>query len=570
MAIIQIPVGGQAVGVEVPDFAMDVTLRELVNEVRQQTTSVAAGLSTLTSTTANAGNRQEATLLNSLNRVGQFIQNNVPGGRQAVQTVSAVAETTNVLAESNKLSTALKDGLLSNLPIVGSRLSVFGEALAAPVSIIEGMSQALKNFVQVGGSASMSMIEMKNSAATIGLELSEFSVLVGESGKTVAALGGNTTEGTKRLIELVSTLRSATQDLAFLGMSSSEMAQYMVDEMEARRRLSNTIDLQAMDSQQLSAALKERYINESAIARLTGQDVRDRMKAQMDYQMSVSGAGVLASLQNQQQRAATEAFIGGTTQFGENQQLVQEMFNRQMMFGSAFAGLSEELTSQAAIMMGLGIDLQSFVAQQADAARAGNVDMVQAMTNQFASEIKMMAGTSNQQVLTGLSMLGVQGAEAGAEMILGTITANSNAIGSYTEQVIAQRQRIMDDMETGLYQMQALQSTYEQVQANAIALKENFTLQAFGVNAATESTAGSAIVAGLTAANSGIQTANLALETVGQAQIALTDQIRDTLGIEGSVTNMFASMTTMIDGLNTTMAGYQAIIQGYLVENRNN
>lgn len=569
MAIIQIPVGGQAVGVEVPDFAMDVTLRELVNEVRQQTTSVTAGLSTLTSTTANAGNRQEATLLNSLNRVGQFIQNNVPGSRSVVQTASAVAETNNVLAESNKLSTALNDGLLSKLPIVGNYLRGFGEALAAPVAIIEGMSQALKNFVQVGGSASMSMIEMKNSAATIGLELSDFSVLVGESGKTVAALGGNTTEGTKRLIELVSTLRSATQDLAFLGMSSSEMAQYMVDEMEARRRLSNTIDLQAMDSQQLSAALKERYINESAIARLTGQDVRDRMRAQMDYQMSVSGAGVLASLQNQQQRTATEAAVGGFTQFGANQALVEEMFNRQMMFGSAFAGLSEELTSQAAIMMGLGIDLQSFVAQQADAARAGNVDMVQAMTNQFASEIKMMAGTGNQQVLTGLSMLGVQGAEAGAEMILGTVTANANAIGSYTEQVIAQRQRIIDDMNTGLYQMQALQTRYEEVQAGAIALKENLTLQAFGVNAATESTAGSAIVAGLTAANSGIQTANLALETVGQAQIALTDQIKDVLGIEGSVTNMFASMTTMIDGLNSTLAGHQAMLQGYLVENRN-
>lgn len=576
MAIIQIPVGGQAVGVEVPDFAMDVTLRELINEIRQQTASVTAGLSTLNSTSADARrtdaaneNSRNASLLSHLNKVGQYIQNTVPGARFATQAVSSAANSVNVLADSNKLSAALESGLLTQIPLVGRYLSGFGEALATPVKIMEQMSQSLDNFIRVGGSASVSMIEMKNSAASIGLELNDFSTLVGDSGKTIAALGGNTTEGSRRLLDMIATLRRTTQDIGYLGMSSSDMAQYMVDEIEARRRLSNTIDLQTMDAAQLSAVLKERYTNELAVARLTGQDVRDRMEAQMNYQMSVSGAGVIASLQNQDQRAAVDAAIGSFTQFGANQALVEEMFNRQMMFGSAFAGLSDEMSAQASIMMGLGVDLQSFVAQQADASRSGNVEMVQALTNQFADEIKMMSGSGNQQMLTKLTMLGVQGAEAGAEMILGTITANANAIGSYTDQIIAQREQIYADMKKGLYQFAALSTVYEGVHAKAIALRDQGYLQLFGVNAANEQTAGAALVAGLSTATVGIETAKTALDAVATAQAALTQEIKSTLGIEGTVTGLITSMENTMNGLNDTVLGLQAYLSSVRTESRN-
>jgi hypothetical protein len=568
MAIIQIPVGGQAVGIEVPDFAMESTLRELVNEVRQQTGALSAGLSSIAAKSSGSSSTQNNEQNGIMSGLAQIIRDKVPGGSAMITAAAASRDLVNNVAQSGKLSESIQNGLLTSIPFLSDSLKQKIDSLSGPLSsvvgIIEQMSQSLNNLVRVGVSASVSLIDLKTSAATLGLELPVFSQLVAASGKTIAALGGNTTQGTKRLLEMISTVRTVTQDVGYLGMTSGELAQFMVDELEIRRSLNNTLELQQMDARRLSEALKEQYVNQSAVARLTGQDVQDRLRAGQDYRRQVSSAGVLATLNEDAQRAAVDA-ASSFTQFGATLgPIIEDMYNRQMAFGSAFAGMDQDTAGQMSVAIGVlqqqGIDFVSYLQQLDSATRSGDTDLVNQLSLTMSSAIKNLSGTQTAELAGAFAQLGIGD-------LLGRAIMESTA--GDASQLGATRQQIQQEISTGELAFQGIQTTYEEARAGMIALRDNAIMQLVGVNANTEDemrAISATVMEGITMLST---TGNTFLSGIAAAQSETMEALQqlgiDLGGLPGLITNLNGAVAT----LNDTQQQLQATMSGMRAENRN-
>ena len=400
MAIINIPVGGVAVGIEIPDFTLDYTSQQMLNELKQQTSILQTGTQAqvaalnnlsggglsgrLASSAANIGNNNESSGLNRLfTGIGagftKLIEN--AGIQQAVQNMF--------------------DGF--GLPRVGA-------ALGTIVGIVEQASESMAKLSRVGANAGTSLIDLRNDAANVGLGLEQVTAYVSTFGTTITSLGKNSTEGTNRLLQFVGALREETKSVGYLGMTATEMAQYMIDELEIRRQLTTTMEMQNLNAQQMSIALKEQYMQQMAVARLTGQDVHARIRARMDMDRNAEFSAAMAGLSEQQANAVRIAVQAMTEMGPAVQQMVQTgLIN--LMAGMDPAVRNEGYAEFAGVSLGVaGIDVDGAIRQLADETFAGNEQMTQAIMSQLAIQFDNMNETQ-KQVLVGLSRGGgVEGA----------------------------------------------------------------------------------------------------------------------------------------------------------------
>jgi len=400
MAIINIPVGGVAVGIEIPDFTLDYTSQQMLNELKQQTSILQTGTQAqvaalnnlsggglsgrLASSAANIGNNNESSGLNRLfTGIGagftKLIEN--AGIQQAVQTMF--------------------DGF--GLPRVGA-------ALGTIVGIVEQASESMAKLSRVGANAGTSLIDLRNDAANVGLGLEQVTAYVSTFGTTITSLGKNSTEGTNRLLEFVGALRENTQDVGYFGMTATEMAQYMIDELEIRRQLTTTMEMQNLNARQVSIALKEQYTQAQAVARLTGQDVHARIRARMDMERNADFSAVMAGLYPEQAKAAGIAIQAMTEMGPAVQQMLQTAYTN-VMAGLPAAVRNEGYAEFAGVSLGVaGIDVDGAIRQLADETFAGNEQMTQAIMSQLAIQFDNM-NADQKQVLLGLSRGGgVEGA----------------------------------------------------------------------------------------------------------------------------------------------------------------
>ena len=128
---------------------------------------------------------------------------------------------------------------------------------------------------------------MASRTANTGLTLGEFTKIVGQDSLAMREFGDGVQNGSMRFLTLVENFRSAAEPFGNFGMKTQEAAEFMAKELEVRRKTMGTDAFRAMNEQQLSESMAENIKHQEAMAKVTGQDVRTRLQAQMEIQEEI-------------------------------------------------------------------------------------------------------------------------------------------------------------------------------------------------------------------------------------------------------------------------------------------
>lgn len=286
MAIVQIPIGGRMVPIEVPDFAMEQTQQDVLDVQRQQLAQLQAiaGESRAARSQPQQGDR----------KVEQAIERQTKTQTRETRTLGAAVQDLQRYSQEQNLSTvvsgiagSVSSGLSGMFGPLGGIIGGIGTAAGFFISALEKYGEALSKARRVGLGVGESLIDLRDSAALAGLTLDQFTAIAATNGTALRALGDNTGEGALRLGQLSQEFRNLTMTMGNFGMSNDEIAAILLEEVELRRVTLGQQNLQAMSNRQLAASVRDNIAQQEAMARLTGQDVRDRLMAQRQMQNNV-------------------------------------------------------------------------------------------------------------------------------------------------------------------------------------------------------------------------------------------------------------------------------------------
>ncbi len=302
MAVITINMGGRPMAVDVPDFAMESTQQDVRSAISQLTSQI-QGLKA-----SNEGiDAGEAAVIRAVkeidsddkfrrnaNAMGSAVQK---GYQKAMSSVPSMARG------------AGDPGMMANM------FKAIGVGtLATQLGMAAGAAQELSKVMAFGGSVGLSfngnIQETAYSLAEIGLRLDQFGDIVGTNLSAMYELGGSVEDGSQRFVELVGRFRNATESMGFFGMASDEMAQFMAEELELKRRVMDSEQLRIYAEQELVDVMNKNFTEQEKMARITGQNVRERIRAQMAAKSDERMQFAQMSM-TKEQMAAVDSVMGG-------------------------------------------------------------------------------------------------------------------------------------------------------------------------------------------------------------------------------------------------------------------
>jgi hypothetical protein len=282
---------------------------------------------------------------------------------------------------------------------------------------------------RIGAGIGMSFDELRNKAAGTGISLASVTKLIEKSGVTIAVLGDNTTEGSIRLLDMVSSLRSASREAGFFGLQSGELATLLVDEIELRRQIYSDEQLSMMLQRGLNQTLREVIINETAMARLTGQNVHERMLARQNFAADPSNAAALAMLEEGQREVANTA-IQALGTFGP---AMTDMMNKALanaLMGRPTTMGNEHYAQVMPILEQMGINVEGMMSQLVQQVRSGNNDV--AAVNESVFRITSSLTNLAEGDMEILRDLAVGGNQAAGTILQGRMQALAPEIDAVT------------------------------------------------------------------------------------------------------------------------------------------
>lgn len=288
MAVITINIGGVPTPIDIPDFAMEATLQDLVATSKQQLASLnkISGYEAQ-QTQVDAGSKHVAREVDRSNK------------ESAKMTSKSLQQSFNDLKKNTTDQESLSDlvnqatsslgGVVNSMPgalgnILGGMSAAAGGALGFTISALEKFGAALSYTQRVGIGLSTSLHDVRNAASTMGVTLDDFGRLMIQNGTAVRALSSNMETGYQRAAQLSEEFRRQTINVGHFGMSTGEMNEMLLEEIEMRRVTMGQQAVATMSLQELAASAAENRMQQMALARLTGQDVRERMAAQQALQ----------------------------------------------------------------------------------------------------------------------------------------------------------------------------------------------------------------------------------------------------------------------------------------------
>jgi hypothetical protein len=305
MAVITINMGGRPMAVDVPDFAMESTQQDVRSAISQLT----AQLQGLKASNQGVSQGEQAVVRavkdldsddkfrKNANAMGNAVQK---GYQKAMSSVPSMAKG------------AGDPGMMANM-----FKAVGVGTLATQLGMAAGAAQELSKVMAFGGSVGLSfngnIQETAYSLAEIGLRLDQFGDIVGTNLSAMYELGGSVDEGSQRFIKLVERFRGATESMGYFGMASDEMAQFMAEELELRRRVMDSDQLRIFAEQQLVDVMNKNFTEQEKMARITGQNVRERIRAQMAAKADERMQFAQMSMTEDQRRAVNDVMAGLST-----------------------------------------------------------------------------------------------------------------------------------------------------------------------------------------------------------------------------------------------------------------
>ena len=275
MATINIPgPSGQAIPIEVPDFAMEQTQERVLGVM----TDIAAQLGA----DVSEQDQQSKTL-------GQILRAEKEANNKASK------ERDNLAKDFRKYGKTQLDNIQSAM---FSKTEVTGmiqntlSALGAPAlmgttfGLIMQQAQEVGDAFRVGGRVGLNfadnLLEVTGTLATAGLDLGSFSQIVGTNVAAVRQFADTTQQGSMRLMNMITGFRTAAEGFGNFGLTSGQAAELMAEELELRRLTMDVESFRNLKEQELVDSMVDNIKTQEAMAKITGQDVKQRIRAQME------------------------------------------------------------------------------------------------------------------------------------------------------------------------------------------------------------------------------------------------------------------------------------------------
>ncbi len=276
MATIVIPMGpgGQGVSVEVPNFAMESTQEDMLRTLQQ----IAGGQNAI-----QASNKGVSQGDQQITRNLKDLSSKIDADR--AQRIREHAANTKQFAKS--VGGAVTDMAGKNAMGISSMFNALGLGMiATQFAMVTSQAEVLAKALAYGGRIGLNyghdLLETNKALSEVGLTLSDFASIVGTNLAAMRELGGSVEEGSKVFLRQVEAFRSGSEEFGYFGMLSGEMAQFMSEEMEIRRKMLDADEYRLYVETQLTDSMIENMRQQERMARITGEDVRDRIAAQME------------------------------------------------------------------------------------------------------------------------------------------------------------------------------------------------------------------------------------------------------------------------------------------------
>ena len=274
MAIISIPIGGRPVPIEVPDFAMEGTQRDIL-DVSKSIRDALGGVKTGGDSTQRAVNNLSKSI-----EQGNAAQKGLLSKMASRMNIGGSASS--AAAGISRLGDETKAGAFSKRIFDAMGMANFGVQFGMAFGYAEELGEVMNKVARTGVNFGDRLVEVQAQAGSLGLTLDQFGKIVGTNGVVMAGLGDTTTQGMQRFLDLGNAVRDGTRKFGFFGMKSDEMAMVLADELEIRRQTIGTEGLRNLRTGEFTAQMVESLRINEAMAAITGQDVQERRKAGME------------------------------------------------------------------------------------------------------------------------------------------------------------------------------------------------------------------------------------------------------------------------------------------------
>lgn len=474
MATINIAFGGQNIGVEIPDIALESTMQDLLAEAsaqKQLLSNIAQRLGTDTTEQVSATRENTKEVVRALKEGDKSLARRL--GEYSMRTTNNLNNAIIDLKGDEKFSD-LASGFAGALGF-----GALGAQLGTLFGILEEFGHTMGNLRRVGTGYLDSLQTLRNETANIGLGLEGFGALIAENGITIKSLGENTQEGSMRLIEMTKQFRELSKGAGYYGLSSQEMARLLVDEAELRRRsLGTGIANEKVQSDMVKSVEDQLKLNE-AVAKLTGQDIRDRIKASQQFKSDAVNAALMSRMTDEQRRA-TEGAIQSLTQLGPSAQggIGQAITN--MLSGFDMFNNNDAFRGFVQMADAAGLDVRDSIANIVGMINSGaDPKDIQAATDVLASSIKNIDGEALDMLIT-QAQANNEGAQAVLTARMESVSSGAETMAEATGKIGKSLDDLNAEISKGTTELAGTMANLETTAQQFRNVTMNSVLKAFG------------------------------------------------------------------------------------------
>ena len=390
MASIYFQFGGQSVEVNASELASESTLNELLGA--QKSLNAALGA------VKEEGNQSNNILSGIRRGIQEGNKNNEKDNitlmRQMRQGAGNIG---NQAIQSSQSATTFNSALSGFFSGLGSSViaTAFGMANQAAIDLGESFRFASRFGLDFGNN----FLDVNKRLAGVGLDFTEFSKIIATNQAAIRSLSDSTQSGSMEFLKLNEQFRKGAIAAGGFSMTSAEMSEYLGEELQIRRDSMNQEQFRNATTEQFSAAMLENLKQQQAMAKVTGQDVRERIKAQMEAKKSVIAQSFLSE-QSEETRKKFDAMTGALSQLPGGKALGEAIIN----------GIATDLPANAfapeliARLGGGAEELINFINQ--GFANGGDLDMttLQSMVQNVASDVGQSSNVLRTQAALGDSV----------------------------------------------------------------------------------------------------------------------------------------------------------------------
>tara|TARA_B100001057_G_scaffold496522_1_gene598205 strand:- start:975 stop:2846 length:1872 start_codon:yes stop_codon:yes gene_type:complete len=295
MAIIQINMGGRPMTVDVPDFAMESTqsdIREVLSDLASNLTGLQAS-----NKGTSAGEQSIKSAVDDLKGY-QKVWNETRSRVQNTKFAKEVGKSSAMGVMQSVAKPGMTTSFMKALGL-GTMATAFG--------MVSGLAKELGSTFAFAGDVGISfgedvMLTQRRLAKT-GLQLDMFGNIIAQNTGAMRELGSSVEDGSQNFIGILERLQKSSEQFGNFGMAADEQAQFLAEEIDIRRKSMDAEQLRLYVQNDLTDAMVANYREQEKMARITGQNTRERIRAQMAAQEDIRLQVAMQGMSKQQIQA---------------------------------------------------------------------------------------------------------------------------------------------------------------------------------------------------------------------------------------------------------------------------